>query len=353
MNKIEKSISFVEELTFFRGAPISKLWFFLFVSLTIFRVYWNATLDWTYTLRLSDFWQNTSLGQIILFILSVNDFTVTIGQIGLIHSGRLVERRFGSRKFFTFFLLIILISCPLFIYTLRCYTSFYRYNEHKIYIETLSEPLFAAIFVQLIKEIPILPYARIFGFPLSVHHFPIIFILQILISSNYSFIAIFIGAFISYLFSSNLFQNVFNKIIIPSKIFECDFTNLVYEFWDTCFNKYFEPADEALPIACTVEKQREELLDMYENEIIQQQMRQMYNNQHRNNFNNPDEQLHYLNRLLRRDNPMNVEQPTPEPPATAIETLRDMGFTNEDEVKEALRRFRNDVARAANHLLNR
>uniref|UniRef100_A0A0K0F196 UBA domain-containing protein n=1 Tax=Strongyloides venezuelensis TaxID=75913 RepID=A0A0K0F196_STRVS len=359
MDDKEKSINYIEGLSFFKGAPVSKLWVFLFILLTILRVYWNSTVELAYIIRLSDFWTNVSITDTIILLLSVDDFSTIVGQIGLIHTARLIERRFGSRKFLVFLLFIILVCCPLLIYTLQLYTSYYQYNNKKVYIETLSEVLFGAVFVQLIKEVPVMPYVRIFGLPLSVHHLPIVFMIQIVVSSKFSFIPVVIGFITSYFYSTCIFQSFLSKLInkIPSYNFLQDSGNIIVIFfnkiWNLFFNKFLEPTDEKLPIACTVEKQREELLDMYENEIIQQQIRHLYNNNPRNT-NNPDGQLHYLNRVLRRDNGSSeTEVPIPEPPTTAIETLRDMGFTDEEEVREALRRFRNDIAQAANHLLNR
>ncbi|CEF61814.1 Ubiquitin-associated domain/translation elongation factor EF-Ts, N-terminal and UBA-like domain and Ubiquitin-associated/translation elongation factor EF1B, N-terminal, eukaryote domain-containing protein [Strongyloides ratti] len=358
MNDKENSVNFVEGLSFFKGAPVSKLWLLLFIILTILRVYWNSTVEWAYIIGLSDFWKNISTIDIILLLLSVDDFSTVVGQIGLIHAGRLIERRFGSRKFFTFLLFMCLICFPLFIYTLQYYTSYYHYNKKKIYIKTLSEIFFGGIFVQLIQEIPVIPYVRIFGLPLSVHHLPIIFMIQIIMSSKFSFISIIIGGVISYIYSSNIIQKSLVKLVNISLFNNLEnsrsiFLIYLYKILNLFFNKFLEPSDEKLPIACTVEKQREELLDMYENEIIQQQLRHFYNNNPRNT-NNPDGQLHYLNRMLRRENIQNDEEIViPEPPENAIETLRDMGFTNEEEVRETLRRFRNDIAQAANYLLNR
>uniref|UniRef100_A0A0K0ETB3 UBA domain-containing protein n=1 Tax=Strongyloides stercoralis TaxID=6248 RepID=A0A0K0ETB3_STRER len=358
MNDKENSINFIERLSFFKGAPVSKLWLFLFIILTILRVYWNSTVEWAYIVGLSDFWRNISIIDIVLLLLSVDDFSAVVGQIGLIHTGRLIERRFGSRKYFIFLLFLSLICFPLFIYTLQYYTSFYQYNKKKIYIKTASEILFGGIFVQLIQEIPVIPYVRIFGLPFSIHHLPIIFIIQIIMASKFSFISTIFGGIISYIYSTRIIQKTLNKFVnILSfnslKNSRSIFFIFLYKIWNLFFNNFLEPGDEKLPIACTVEKQREELLDMYENEIIQQQLRHLYNNNPRNT-NNPDNQLHYLNRMLGRENIQNERDiATPEPPENAIETLRDMGFTNEEEVREALRRFRNDIAQAANHLLNR
>uniref|UniRef100_A0AC35UIE5 UBA domain-containing protein n=1 Tax=Rhabditophanes sp. KR3021 TaxID=114890 RepID=A0AC35UIE5_9BILA len=125
-----------------------------------------------------------------------------------------------------------------------------------------------------------------------------------------------------------------------------------YTLVDGLFEETFGGEHEVLPLACTVEKQRVEIQDAFENELIQREMNRVYDEQRRNPSNNPNDQLHFFNRRLNQQTNQNSNAvPLTQPSQENISIIREMGFADENLIKETLIRFNNDIVQSANFLL--
>ncbi|CAG9537638.1 unnamed protein product [Cercopithifilaria johnstoni] len=328
----------------FRHAPITKAWLLITLVSSIVSMY----------LSINDFdsWIAPSLGnitsvkgilQIILSKLVFRSPSSLISGLILLYHGRLVERRFGSCKFMNFILFSSFHATAMEIAIYFILSRLYGYIPSTMYFVIGPYDLLTALYLSYLKEIPLVPYASIFGVSLSAHSFPFIMFIQLLTLSKPVLIACAAGAS-----SVLLYLQLFAKInFLPDF-----FVRLFYSASNPIgwlFQKFAECGEfgregSVLPVAATIERQRIDILDNYERRLMFGQMERIY----RSERDRPSgSQLHFLNRLLGRTS--NGRAASSE---DQVRQLVDMGLGSREDVREALQQCGNDASEAANFLLH-
>ncbi|KAL3989816.1 UBA/TS-N domain family protein [Acanthocheilonema viteae] len=328
----------------FRYAPITKAWLLITLLSSVICMYLSIN-DF-------DFWIAPSLGNItsikgILQIISSKLVFRTpsslISGLIVLYYGRLVERRFGSCKFMNFILFNSLHATAVEMAIYFILSRFYGYIPSTMYFVIGPYDLLTALYLSYVKEIPLVPYASIFGLSLSVHSFPFIMFIQLLALSKPILIACAAGAS-----SVLLYPQLFAKVnFLPEFLVQLSQSASNPIGW--LFQKFaacgeFGREGSVLPIAATIERQRIDILDNYERRLMFGQMQRIYRSERALPSGG---QLQFLNRLLSRASNgsalSNEDQ---------VRQLVDMGLGSREDVREALQQCNNDASEAANLLLH-
>uniref|UniRef100_A0A8R1XT34 UBA domain-containing protein n=1 Tax=Onchocerca volvulus TaxID=6282 RepID=A0A8R1XT34_ONCVO len=328
----------------FRYAPITKAWSLitLFSSVICMFLSTNDFNSWIVP-SLKNIFSVRGILQIILSKLVFRNPSSLISGLILLYYGRLVERRFGSCKFMNFILFNFLHATCVEIAISFILSRFYGYIPSTTYFVIGPYDLLTALYLTYVKEIPLVPYASIFGLSLSAHSFPFIIFIQLLELSKPVLTAC-IGGALSVLLYLQLFANV---NLLPNffvQLFRSTSNPVGWLFQKFAECGEFGREGSILPVAATIERQRTDILDSYEGMLMFGQMQRIYRNER---ARPSDNQLHFLNRLLGRTSSENA--PTNE---DQVRQLVDMGLGSREDVREALQRCGNDAFEAANLLLH-
>ncbi|VDM96857.1 unnamed protein product [Thelazia callipaeda] len=303
--------------------------FMLLITLfcSIFYMYSNFMgFDYWIAASLQDIFTIKGILWKVLSQITFRNPSSLISGMILMYYGRLIERRFGSCKFMNFILYIFLQSTTVEIVVFFILSWIIGYLPSAMYFVAGPYALITALYLIYLREIPLLPYASIFGLSISVHSFPFIMFVQLLEFSK-PVLVTFTAGVLSFMIYGQYFEN-FN--FLPD--------NLVNLFCSTA------NPEKILPIAATLEQQRSEVFDLYERRLIFRQMQRT----HRNERASPQEnQLRFLSRLLGRAS----NGKRAEPNEDQVRQLMDMGLGTREDVTNALLECFNDASEAANLLL--
>uniref|UniRef100_A0A0M3I032 UBA domain-containing protein n=2 Tax=Ascaris TaxID=6251 RepID=A0A0M3I032_ASCLU len=329
----------------FRYAPITKAWICSLLSCSATYMYLNLYTTSPPAPSLRNIIDCKGVGKLFTSKLFFHTPSLMIAGIVLLYYARWIERRFGSKKFMNFILIIGIQAAVMEISMFYAISQLFNYDPSTMYFAAGPFALLSALYANFIFEIPVVPYARIFGIPLSIHNLPLLMFVQLIGANRPSMIACIAGLISGLIYRSH-FAQIGKLNLIPSFIVQSlqSTTNPFGWLIDKFINIGEDNrGNKILPVAATIERQRIEIIDEYERRLMLNQMQRM----HRAQLNGSHEnQLHFLNRLFQNQSPG-------EPPSEdRIRQLMDMGFGNRQMVIDALRQNDNDTSAAANALLH-
>lgn len=277
----------------------------------------------------------------------------------LIYNFRILERRFGTRKFGSFLLGTWFISALTDFLLAKSFQFLFDYEVEELPAGMLA-PVFS-LFVPFYKAIPAMPVTQIFGH-IHITNKSLVYIvgLQLLTSSPFMWLLAFSGLISGALYHCN-FLKMQKLVFVPT--------------WVSCLGRCTleplfsssQPVNETpIGMGATLDIQRQQRMDM----LDQQLMFAQYNEARRNARHSPQAGLLQWTRLfpsLRRrgqNHPAAPPQPqgqahaSTQPPLLdnspaseeQVARLVEMGFSRIDAL-EALRASNNDINMATNFLL--
>ncbi|KAJ8349954.1 hypothetical protein SKAU_G00250840 [Synaphobranchus kaupii] len=276
----------------------------------------------------------------------------------LIYNFRIFEKRYGSRKFASFLFGTWLLSALVDILLAEA-----LYHVFHLEVEILPSgplgPVFA-LFVPFYCSIPRLQVTQVLG-QFSITNKSLVYIvgLQLLTSSPLMWIICLSGLVSGVLYHSNLFR-VQNLLFIPRWMAR-SFSYLLQPLF-----LGVEPVpDSALGMGATLDIQRQQQMDLLDQQILLSQFTQMRRNRHQQggliNWNRFFPSIRHRGRnrnpLAQPQQPAQPAQPAQPNPSDRspvseeqVAMLMEMGFSRLDAL-EALRVSNNDLNMATNFLL--
>uniref|UniRef100_A0A7E4V1J5 UBA domain-containing protein n=1 Tax=Panagrellus redivivus TaxID=6233 RepID=A0A7E4V1J5_PANRE len=324
-----------QSTSMFRNAPATKLWIILLIFSTLISTITDLLIgnDYSYIYTLDDVFHGKILPLIVAPFIADGIPDLTISCI-LLYFYRLVERRFGTKKF---------INCMVITYVLmiafRIAVIFLLYDTDpsNIGFPIGPLPLMFALFFYFAAEIAILPVTMILEFiPASDHHFILLLLVQYI--NTYTLCHFVLPAAVSTILYRNNALYIQRISILPE--FVCanlrDSDTLLGDFAAE-FEKFLETKrTKFLPVAATLERQRIEEEDEYERQLFRRNAAQNVVGATAAVFGFPP-----------------TAPVVGPPPEGLITRLLDMGFGDRETVIRALRDAENNVEVAANLLIQR
>jgi len=307
----------------FYCAPVSKvILFFLILSCLLVTFPFLHYKKW-FNITYHSIWEQMHISQLISSHLVFTDpKDVTCAAI-LFYHFRLFERRFGSSKFCSQLLGSFILSLGLFALFL------WLFHLMNIDIDPLPSgpfgPLFS-LFIPYYNIIPRVAITKVMGIPLTGKSFNYIIGLHLASGSVETLILAVIGIVAGILYACN-FMGIQN-LQIPSL-----FSQMCFKLLGKAI--ITKTPDEDVPFGATLEIQRVEQMEIFEQRQLQGQIQQSLMNVTRNRG--------FAGNLFNFSG-------TSAPPENQIQQLVDMGFSR-DHVLNALRLSNNDTSIATNFLL--
>jgi len=329
----------------FRNAPFSKLWASCtlvgsaaLIPLHQFRQY--------FLLMLPNIVQGRELWKCAtskLFFLDAKD--IVAGCV-FIYCMRSLERRMGTKKYINFLILSTMTAISLEI--ILC--SALNYYLPSIFQSPLlaSGPyaVLYSCFVQFVTDLPFVSVATVYNIPLGEKTIPCILALLLFVSSTEARLACIAGLAAGMLYKKDTFR-MSKWSFIP---------NWLAKHVDS-FTEFFQNTGEdrrgrVLPLGATLEAQRQEAMDRFEQRMIYEQLRRQHI---QDNQRGGGMFLNAARRFFGAPMPLQGDgvraQVAVNVPEEKIRTLTDMGFNNRQRVVDVLRSTGNDLNAAAHILL--
>jgi len=327
----------------FRNAPFSKFWTGLalfgsaaLIPLHQFRQY--------FLLLVRNAFAGKELWKLVTSKLFFLDAKEIVAGCCLIYTMRSLERRMGTRKYINFLLLSALTAVSL---EIILYSAVDKYlpNIHLPYFVSGPHAILYSSLVQLFFDIPYVPWAYIYGVPLSDKNIPCVLALTLLVSSTESRLSCIVGLIAGYVYRKNLFQ-MSNWSLIPDWL-----AKHADSVTEPLQNLGEDRRGRILPLGATIEAQRQEAMDRFEQRMIYEHLRRQHlqDNQRGGNFLNAARRFFGAPMVPQGDG--RQFQAAVNVPEEKIRTLTDMGFNNRQRVVEVLRNTGNDLNAAAHILL--
>jgi len=263
----------------------------------------------------------------------------------LIYTMRSLERRMGTKKYINFLLLSAMTAISL---------EFILYSAVDTYLPSIRVPFFVSgphailysSLVQFLFEIPYVPWAFVYGIPLSDKNIPCFLALALLLSSTESRLSCMTGLVAGYMYRKDLFH-MSQWSLIPDWL-----AKHVDSVMEPLQNLCEDRRGRILPLGATIETQRQEAMDRFEQRMIYEQLRRQHlqdNQRGGGMFLNAARR--FFGAPMPQADGRQIIQAAVNVPEEKIRTLTDMGFNNRQRVVEVLRSTGNDLNAAAHILL--
>ncbi|VDN50579.1 unnamed protein product [Dracunculus medinensis] len=150
---------------------------YFLLSGSVIRIYLSVVNEEFISLSLRDILHFSKIGKLFILKLFYQNPSSLITALILIYYSRWIERRFGSKKFLNFLVINFFLSIisELIVF---CFLSYINYDSSQIFFPCGPSALLISLYINFIREFPIVPFVSIFGISLSIHNLPFFAFLQ-------------------------------------------------------------------------------------------------------------------------------------------------------------------------------